>query len=71
MRTVELTEDEAKDTAYLGLLTAKKVKRNDQSSSSTSSNDHDADIITTPTTTPNRENTMRMRDEGGALTSLH
>lgn len=25
MRTVELTEDEAKDTAYLGLLTAKKV----------------------------------------------
>ncbi|CAM9380847.1 unnamed protein product, partial [Scytosiphon promiscuus] len=25
VRTVELTEDEAKDTAYLGLLTAKKV----------------------------------------------
>lgn len=26
VRTVELTDDEAKDTAYLGLLTAKKVQ---------------------------------------------
>lgn len=25
MRTVDLTEEEAKETAYLGLLTAKKV----------------------------------------------